>query len=303
MAAAETTTTTVPKKKYGVVDLEDLERWRDGPYSFVRLFGEEDEEWVVYEAARKGHYPTLADGLSGVILTGSHYNLSSPDTARLPWVVAMVEYIRAALLPADGADDVTRPRIVGTCFGHQLLAHALGGAVAPNPGGVFVLKAEDIAPTAAFAALPYAAGIIRGAGAVADTTDEGWLEPGSPAASAAPAVPALRIIVSHGDCVAALPPGAALLASSPSCAHEVFLAGSNALGMQCHPEFDVECVKSRIWPVVVEERERLSPAEAAASLASFDLPRHSWAMRVIMRRFLKRQHPPVAAATAAAADA
>jgi len=114
MAAAETTTTTVPKKKYGVVDLEDLERWRDGPYSFVRLFGEEDEEWVVYEAARKGHYPTLADGLSGVILTGSHYNLSSPDTARLPWVVAMVEYIRAALLPADGADDVTRPRIVGT---------------------------------------------------------------------------------------------------------------------------------------------------------------------------------------------
>ena len=67
----------------------------------------------------------------------------------------------------------------------------------------------------------------------------------------------LCVLESHGDCVAALPAGATLLASSASCAHEVFLAAPSALGIQGHPELSATALLERIWPAVVVSARRL----------------------------------------------
>jgi GMP synthase-like glutamine amidotransferase len=95
----------------------------------------------------------------------------------------------------------------------------------------------------------------------------------------------LRGIESHGFCVSRLPPGAVLLASSPSCAHEAFALGRNVLALQCHPEFDLGVVADKLWPGLVEQRHRLSATEAADARASFMRPTNNAALRDFVRTF------------------
>lgn len=93
------------------------------------------------------------------------------------------------------------------------------------------------------------------------------------------------MIVSHGDCVQELPPSSILLASSPSCLHEIFLIGSyhdqvlndsegrsrkNILCCQSHPEFDLQySVYDRILPAVME-RKRLTESQFEEAKATFE---------------------------------
>ncbi|KAL1745215.1 class I glutamine amidotransferase-like protein [Schizophyllum fasciatum] len=61
------------------------------------------------------------DGYAAVILTGSAAS-AYEDT---PWITRLVAWVRAL------ARDRPRVRIFGICFGHQIVARALGGACAP----------------------------------------------------------------------------------------------------------------------------------------------------------------------------
>jgi hypothetical protein len=98
----------------------------------------------------------------------------------------------------------------------------------------------------------------------------------------------LCILESHGDCVAELPAGAALLASSARCAHEAFVSASgNVLGIQGHPELSALALLERIWPAVVETHGRLDAAEAAEALDSLRRPRHAGLVSELLRRFLR----------------
>jgi len=45
-----------------------------------------------------------------------------------PWIQTLAQYI------CDIATSHSRVRIVGICFGHQVIAQAMGGHVAPNDG-------------------------------------------------------------------------------------------------------------------------------------------------------------------------
>ena len=36
---------------------------------------------------------------------------------------------------------------VGSCFGHQMIAEALGGHVCQNPRGAYIVRAEELYPT------------------------------------------------------------------------------------------------------------------------------------------------------------
>ena len=68
--------------------------------------------------------PLPAPGaLPGIVVTGS----SAMVSAREPWS----ERAGAWLVDAVGAGTP----VLGICYGHQLLAHALGGRVARNPRG------------------------------------------------------------------------------------------------------------------------------------------------------------------------
>lgn len=287
--------------RYAVIECEDSPKWADGFASFMLpAFKESDEEeWVVFKTAIDGSLPSASEKWDGFVLTGSHYNTRDG----VPWQAPLMDYLRTIHVPsgeAGSAVAASAPRVIGICYGHQLIAHTFGGQVDTNPSGRFVLKAERLVPTPALAAQSFASDFVEldadGTTVRVRDVHDGLVASRSSsdevlsAAKDAAWVPALGLLESHGDCVRALPADATLLASSPSCTHEMVLTGTNFLSTQGHPEFDYKsCIAERTWPAVVGERQRLSKEEQADAMASFEAPRHSRLLLEMLRRFLKRR--------------
>jgi GMP synthase (glutamine-hydrolysing) len=142
-------------------------------------------------------------GFRAVVVTGS----SAMVSQREPWSERAAGWLREL---AAG----TTP-LLGICYGHQLLAHGLGGRVGPNPRGrqmgttrirLLAAARED----ALLRALPESA----------------------------------RVQVTHREVVLELPPGARLLAHSPGDPHHAFAVGERAWGVQFHPEFDADVMRA-----------------------------------------------------------
>jgi GMP synthase (glutamine-hydrolysing) len=113
--------------------------------------------------------------------------------------------------------------VLGVCFGHQLLARALGARVERHPRGPESGTVE-VELTEAGAADPLFAGLPR------------------------------RLAVQHGheDHVAELPRGAALLASNAHTLVQAFAHGPHIRAVQFHPEFDATRARAvaeaeRVW--------------------------------------------------------
>jgi GMP synthase (glutamine-hydrolysing) len=104
--------------------------------------------------------------------------------------------------------------LLGICYGHQLLAHGLGGRVAKNPRGREI-GSVDVALTR-------------------EATGDDLLG-GGPAA--------FRAQTSHVESVLELPPGATLLATTGLDPNNAFRVGRSAWGVQFHPEFDADITR------------------------------------------------------------
>lgn len=135
--------------------------------------------------------------VAGAAITGAATMVTDGDA----WIEATAAWLRDAV--AAGLP------VLGICYGHQLLAHALGGIAGWNPNGVEV----------------GVVGVELLDGAAADP-----LLGGLPATFPA--------CVSHRQSALRLPPGAVLLARSALEPHHAFRVG-NAWGVQFHPEFSV----------------------------------------------------------------
>lgn len=153
--------------------------------------------------------------VAGVIITGS----PAMVTDRAPWSERTADWLRRAV--AGGTP------VLGVCYGHQLLAHALGGMVAENPRGPVYGVAE-------ITLLP---------GASED-----------PLFSAL--VPPLRGFEAHNQSVARLPRGAHALAMSATDPHHGVRFADRAWGVQFHPEFTVPVVRA----ILEQERDKLREA-------------------------------------------
>ncbi|MGE0079699.1 MAG: glutamine amidotransferase [Thiohalomonadaceae bacterium] len=154
-------------------------------------------------AVHRGAPLPALDQVSAVVITGS----GAMVTERLPWMRAVERWL---------ADAVARGvPVLGICFGHQILAQALGGRVDYNPRGVEVGTVE-----------------VR-------------LAPGAQAHPLFAGAPErFRAQASHRQSVLTLPPGAQLLASSDGDPHQAFAIGPCAAGVQFHPEFDEGIVRA-----------------------------------------------------------
>jgi GMP synthase (glutamine-hydrolysing) len=132
---------------------------------------------------------------AGVIITGS----ASMVTELEPWAERCVEWVRAS-------ED--RVPMLGVCYGHQLIAHALGGEVGWNAAGP-EYGTVDVSLTS---------------DARADTLMDGLPE---------------RFLVqaAHHQTVKRLPPGSVLLAEGVAGVHAARFS-ARTWGVQFHPEYD-----------------------------------------------------------------
>ena len=78
---------------------------------------------VVHDDVPRTPYPALHD-VDAVLITGSKHNAYEDQ----PWILELVGFTRKCL-------DTARIRVVGVCFGHQIVARALGMKVGVNPKG------------------------------------------------------------------------------------------------------------------------------------------------------------------------
>lgn len=101
----------------------DLEgKFSDYPSMFKDLLsgqGFDFESWSVVE----GEFPSGPEAADGWLITGSRHGAYED----LPWIPPLEDLIRG-IVAAD------RP-LIGVCFGHQIIAQALGGKVEKFAGG------------------------------------------------------------------------------------------------------------------------------------------------------------------------
>jgi GMP synthase-like glutamine amidotransferase len=69
----------------------------------------------------QGKYPPTLEGVDALLLTGSRYSAYASDA----WITRLKEYIRWVYKESTC-------KLIGICFGHQIVAEALDGKVEKN---------------------------------------------------------------------------------------------------------------------------------------------------------------------------
>ncbi len=171
------------------------------PGTFRDCFREDGVDWDVVHLDRGEGIPELA-AYDGMLVMGGPQDVWEQDAH--PWLVPEKAAIRQFVT------KLQRP-FLGICLGHQLLADALGGTVAPGTSEVGVM---------AIAQTPEGR---------TDALLSGLPNP-------------MTVLQWHGAEVTELPADATLLASSTDCRVQAFRVGPCAYGLQCHVEVGADMV-------------------------------------------------------------
>jgi GMP synthase-like glutamine amidotransferase len=211
---------------------------------------------------RFGRYPEMFESLLG--LDARTYDVAAgalpPDVGRhdaylitgssagvyedLPWIPKLITFLRAAKGKA---------RLVGICFGHQIMAEAFGGRVEKSAKG-------------------WGAGLHS----YPIVARPAWLD-GPPLVSA----PA-----SHQDQVVSQPPGTDVVASSLFTPYAALdWTDGSAISFQFHPEFSPDFAKA----LIAQRYDRVPDPDAA--IASLDAPNDNARVGDWIRRFLTAPQP------------
>lgn len=164
------------------------------PDMFVALLGRADPsmEFVSYDV-EGGEYPADIDEVDAYLITGSKSSVYDDK----PWIPPLINFVQE--IAERGK------KIVGICFGHQLVAQALGGKTEKSSKGW---------------------GVGLHTHTFTETPD--WHDGGAEQ---------LNILVSHQDQVVENAKGARVLAGSDFCENAVCQIDNQILTFQGHPEF------------------------------------------------------------------
>ncbi len=204
---------------------------RVDPSVQMDTFSLPDDEW-----------PDDLDAYDGWMTTGTRASVYDD----VPWISRFADFVRQ--LHAEGR------KMFGVCFGHQMIAHALGGTVQRASHGWTV-----------------------GANAWKIHERRPWMDPPTDE---------IRLIHSHQDQVLALPPGGVALAGADRCPIAMLAVGEHLVGLQGHPEFQPEFV----GPLYESRTELLGADAVAEAKASLAAPCNQELVAGWMLRFFAGSH-------------
>ena len=209
------------------------ERFGDYPAMFERMLG--DGFAIDRFDVAAGELPANPADYDAYLITGSPAGVYDP----LPWIEPLKDFLRSA----------KDRKLVGVCFGHQVMGEAFGGHVEKSDKGWGIgLQRYDIDRV------------------------EPWMDK----------VATIAVPVSHQDQVVRQPPNTEVVASSlftPFAA----LAWTDrpAISVQFHPEFEPDYAKA----LIAARRDNMPDPDAA--IASLDHPTDNARVADWIRRFLR----------------
>ncbi|EFA75917.1 glutamine amidotransferase [Heterostelium album PN500] len=188
--------------------------------NFAKVYGEDDTvETSIYNAVQM-EWPESPEEYDGYLITGSSANSYDQDE----WILQL----KRNLVELDRLEK----KICGICFGHQILAEALGGKVEKNPKG-------------------WELGELQMPLSIDGQDFFSQLQPSNTTIDQSSASPNERthinILQIHQDIVTKIPEGMLILASTEVCKVQGFLKKSITkpnqyyiISTQGHPEFNKE---------------------------------------------------------------
>ncbi len=194
-----------------------------GNENTTRNFRRELDADLVEFDVNSGELPPHTE-FDGLVVTGSRASVYWDDE----WIEPLVEYVAEAA--ADGVP------VLGVCYGHQVVAEALGGRVAGMDS--FELgynTVEQIDDDPLFVGL----------------SEE------------------FTVFTSHGDAVVELPPGAKLIARNEYGVHA--FRREHCWGVQFHPEYDIKTARE----IAESKRERLGDEQVDRVLADISAEQYA----------------------------
>ena len=203
----------------------------DYPAMFAELLGDRFE--IESFDVPAGRFP-VSSMHDAILITGSPAGVYEP----LPWIEPLQQFIRSA----------KDSKMIGVCFGHQVMAEALGGHVVKSDKG-------------------WGAGLHH----YSVVHDEPWID-----SAGEIAIPA-----SHQDQVVVQPPNTEIVAASDFTPYAA-LAWTDrpAISFQFHPEFSPAFAKA-----LIERRFDIVP-DPDAAIASLGAPNDNARVGGWIRRFL-----------------
>jgi len=184
-----------------------------------------------------GDFPDIED-FDAFIISGSKYSVYDD----LPWIEDLKRYTSKLY--------TLRKKVLGVCFGHQMMAEALDGKVKKSENGYLI-----------------------GLHQFHVINNEDWMNPFQDP---------YRMLMLCQDQVVQLPSNSRVLSKSSICPVAMFTVGSHFLGIQGHPEFTKEYNRA-----VFESRtEKIGQEKIDRAIQSFVKEPDTALLREYFMRFL-----------------